>query len=115
MPHTLIAWTLMLFAWTGLTLGEAFVVARITRPPTPLSDNPEDPDPPGRTGPPGRPGPVVPAPLWTPEAVAAVGVQATLILGALLAIRLPLWLTAGGLGFWAGWRGHHWPSPPPLL
>ena len=106
MPHTLIAWTLMLFAWTGLTLGEAFVVARITRPPAPLSDNPEDPGPPG---------PVVPAPLWTPEAVAAVGVQATLILGALLAIRLPLWLTAGGLGFWAGWRGHHWPSPPPLL
>ena len=103
MPHTLIAWALLLSAWTSLTLGEAFVVARIIRPPVPLPDNSP------------ASAPHDPVPIGTPEAVAAVGVQATLILGALLVLRLPVWLIAGGLGFWAGWRGHHWPSPPPLL
>ena len=96
MIDSLCGWALPLFSWTAFGVGEAWAIARLSRP------RPNDY------------GSVSPAPpLWIPEPVVAVSIQTTLLLAALLTLRLPVWITGISLGAFAGWRGRHWPSFPP--
>ena len=96
MIDSLCGWALLLFTWTTFGVGEAWAIARLFRP---------------RSDDKGSVSPVLP--LWIPEPVVAVSIQTTLLLAALLTLRLPVWITGISLGAFAGWRGRHWPSVPP--